>query len=133
MIGTATNWSAGVPDRYQYERRVTGAAVVGHAILRRLITRRGSMPWAPDVGYDVRDLLNADFATDSNGPIDAVAAFVRAECLADERCTECTVSATFSVASGVLRIAIAGQTDAGPFRLVVGVADLTLSLLALEV
>ncbi len=132
MIGTATNWAGATPDRHQYERRITGPAVVGHAVLRRLVTRRRALPWAPNVGYNVRDLQNESFPLDSDGPTGAVAAFVRSECLADERCTAATVDVTFVASSRSLRIAIAGETSEGPFRLVVSVADLTLSLLSLE-
>jgi hypothetical protein len=133
MIGTATNWTGDVPDIYPYPRRITGAAVLAHAVMRRLVTKRGALPWAPGVGYDVRELQNESFSTATRGPLDAFASYIRAEALADERVETAKVDVTFNASTSALRIEMTATTAEGPFRLVVSIADLTLSLLALEV
>lgn len=95
---------------------------LGQSLARRLITRRGSLSWAPNDGTDMRDFLNSAFTPRNRFAVQAAA---KAECEKDERVQAATVDAQFSVGSLSLTIGI--ETASGPFKLVVALTSLGIS------
>lgn len=100
---------------------------LAQSLARRLITPRGSMPWAPNDGTDMRDFLNR-----ANTPANRFAAgrAAKDECEKDERVQSATVTAKFNFAASQLELTVAILTASGPFQLVLGVDALTIDILA---
>lgn len=115
-----------------YFRRVSGNLAVAHSIARRLITERGSLSWAPGVGFDVRALINEALSGSSQAATSMIATYVREEALGDERVEDADVEVSFVQATRSLRISMRITTSEGPFRLVLGADALTLSILSIE-
>jgi hypothetical protein len=63
-------------------RRVTGPMAVVHAVARRFVTPRGRLAWAPDDGFDIRQLL---LETVSEGDIPTYERLFALEAEKDER------------------------------------------------
>ena len=120
-FGTAIDGIFDVGARFSF---ATGLANLGNSIARRLITQRGSLPWDLDCGTDVRMFLNHGSTPQARF---AVQAAVNDECLKDERVDTCSTDAAFGQDTLTLTIAI--STAAGPFRLVLLVDSLTVTIL----
>jgi hypothetical protein len=128
-----TIWGSSGGDLDRYWRRVSGGEAVMHAILRRLITERGTLSWAPSVGFDVRGLLNEAISSSSNAPLLAIQNYVRAECIADERVEDATVTASVNRSTAALTLSVDLQlSDNATFSFVVAVSALTLSVLSVR-
>lgn len=99
--------------------------VVAEAILRRWSTSPGQLIDDPNYGFNVMDLVNDDL-----GPKDIAYAQqqLAQECQKDERVRSASVVVTLSVA-GLVTIAATVVTAAGPFKLVVEVSAVSVSLL----
>lgn len=94
------------------------------ALVRRLISPRGSLPWAPNDGTDLRDFLN--HASTPAGKF-ALERAAQDECEKDERVTSCSASSVFSNGTATLTLGIV--TASGPFQLVLLVEALTIQIL----
>jgi len=101
---------------------------LGQSLARRLITPRGSMPWAPGDGTDMRDYLNK-----GNTPQNRFAAqrAAKDECERDERVELASVTAAF--AADALTLTVSVVTAVGSFTLVLLVDALSVSQLNLAV
>ena len=103
---------------------VSGRLGLAQAIARRLETPRGRMPWWPEYGTDLRDLVNSGL-TDS-----AIASAAEAECLKDERVEDVDVVVERDAGAMTLTVAI---TDAdGPFDAVLTISQAAATLLELD-
>ena len=116
-------------------RLVTGPRLVAEATFRRVTTRRGMLRGGREersYGVDLREYVGttADRATAA-----ALEGIVRAEVEQDERLLRAEVSVTSARVGPAthLAVTIAGYTAAGPFRLVLGVSEVTVDLLGLTV
>lgn len=118
-FGTGIDGVSDLPIRFN---TVSGFRNLGNNIARRLQTPRGSLPWAPNDGYDVRALLSEGF-TDLSFIISAI----EAEVEKDERVLSCSASYSFSGSRLILTLSV--STAAGPFTLVLGVDALTVEIL----
>lgn len=129
--GVRSTWGA-APDLDPYFGRVTGGSVVLHALARRLVTPIGSLPWAPEVGFDVRALQNAKIDTSSRAQLQRIESAVRGQCLDDDRVADVDVDVTFSPSTSTLRISVTVQLADGsrPFTFVLLVSDAGTQLLA---
>jgi len=105
----------------------SGAKVLSEAILRRLITPRGGLFYAPDYGTDLREYLNDEMTDDT---LFAIKTDVEREAEKDERvqAADATVEKDPAVKNGI-KITLAITTEYGPFQMVLGINDLTVSLL----
>ena len=92
----------------------SGFLNLAKALARRLITPRGTLDYAPDYGFDVRDWINHDTGQASRFTLQAA---IDAECQKDERVQTASSSIDTSVAN-TIGITIAVVTAAGPFRFV---------------
>lgn len=83
------------------------------AVARRWLTGRGTLWYAPDYGYDVRQYLGAADVT-STGFVEAA---LEQEALKDERVAACEVRVTRDPKSRTLRIEALLTSAEGPFPL----------------
>ncbi len=120
--GVRSIWGIGGAAMDPYWRRVTGGDAVAHAVARRLITPRGHLLWAPEIGYDVRALLNLDY-TESDLRI--AEGYIVAECLADERVSRARVDFATDAArrSGTITVTLT-TSDAESFALVFAASEM---------
>jgi hypothetical protein len=104
----------------------SGQRVVGEQLARRLMTPRGSLPWAPNDGLDLRGMLSAKFTASM---LYKWRSQIVGECEKDERVRSADVTITPAVDFLSAVITITVTTADGPFALVLGVDKVTVSLL----
>lgn len=108
----------------------SGEETLAQALLRRLVTPRGSLALVgddPAYGFDLRAVLNDDepnMAAIENGIVEQFEL--------DERVERATAAVTFDDATETLRVVATAYTAAGPFRLTLDVSSVTAVLLAVE-
>lgn len=127
--GVRSTWGA-TPDLDPYFGRVTGPALVIQSILRRLVTPVGSLPWAPEVGFDVRSLLNGKISTATRAQLQRIEAAVRSQVLDDDRVADASVEATFVEPTLSIRVDARLADGSAPFSFVFTVSDAGTQLLA---
>src|SRR5574337_487746 len=91
------------PDLDPSFSALTGPRVVAEAIARRLSTPRGSLPFYPDYGIDVRDWVNESITRDR------LAQFRRAleaEVVKDERVDSADSAIAFNTQTGEMQLSI---------------------------
>jgi len=105
-------------------RMVTGNRIVGEAVARRWLIDRGTLIDDPNYGYNLLQFVNGELDTRA---LNDIAQNASTEAEKDERVLSCAVSCIFDgttlTVSGIVR------TQAGPFTLVLSVANLKVSLL----
>lgn len=112
-------------------QEVTGRTNLQHALVRRLVTPRGTLvdvaipSTTANYGTDVLASANDDL--DARG-IAMLGASVDAECRKDERVVRAPCAA--SLASGVLTLPINVVDGNGPWKLVLAVSQVTLAILS---
>lgn len=116
-------WSC-VDDLVMPATIASGNRVVGEAIARRLITRRGGLVSDPNYGFDLGEFVEADL---SPRDLALVSSGIVAECKKDDRVVSAV--ATVTLAIGVLTAQIALTTGGGPFTLVLAVSAVSAPLL----
>src|SRR5262249_10221601 len=121
--GTGLDVISRWPSRFTY---ASGLRNVGNNLCRRLQTIRGSLPWDPDCGYDLRSLLRGSLTV---GELSRASAALAGEGEKDERVE--AASARVVADQGTLRVTIEIDTAQGPFSLVLAVNDVTVELLAI--
>ncbi len=117
------------PDLDPSFSTLTGPRVVAEAIARRLSTPRGSLPFYPDYGIDIRSWVNE---TITRGKLAQFRRDLEAECVKDERVLTADASLAFNVKTNDMQIAITITTADGPFSLVLGVTAVTVALLTVS-
>ncbi len=105
----------------------TGFLVVAQAVARRWQTPRGGLVDDPNYGTDVSDEVGDDL---DPGDLARLAQSLAAEALKDERVLTCTVQV--SLLAGVLTAAARIGTGQGPFQLVVGITQVSVTLLQVK-
>lgn len=99
---------------------------LSQALARRLTTPSGGLPYDPDYGYDVRDLVSTNRTSES------AASLIEAECLKDERVDSCTCTITVAGSAGdtAWQIAVNCTTSTGDtFAFVLNVTAVSVELL----
>lgn len=120
-------------DGLRTARQATGAQLVAEAAYRRLITPRGTLHGGDgenDYGFDLADMIGAVTSSAQRAAIESQA---QMELLKDERLNAVDVSIV-EVKTGPSTswtVTIKGETDAGPFDLVLSVSEATVQLLGL--
>ncbi len=93
------------PDLDRGFSLITGRRAVAEAVARRWITPRGSLPWAPGVGEDVRQYLSARV----DGPrLRALEAALQAQAEGEERVASAAVTVAWSGTAGALALRVRG-------------------------
>lgn len=100
---------------------VSGRQALAQSILRRLSTRTGTLRDDPSYGDDIRLFIGKAISPDE------VAQRVEAQVFADERIRDARVTVDFLGEDLNIHLVLVDAT--GPFRLVVGVSELSLDLL----
>jgi hypothetical protein len=116
-------------DSIKTGRFASGLRLVGEALYRRLITRKGYCPGAPDYGLRVADYLGTDTTP---GDIIKLQGLIKQELRKDERIDSVDVTVTETEGDGTERtwtIQVNVWTGLGPFRLVLAVSSVTTELL----
>lgn len=81
----------------------TSNTAIAQALIRRLITPRGSLPDDPDYGFDLRGLLNRGVTL---AELRAVTGQARSELRKDDRVSDAKVSAAFTLANSTLSVTV---------------------------
>lgn len=102
---------------------------LAQSLCRRLITPRGSMPWAPNDGTDIRDFLNHGSTPTGKFALETAA---KLECEKDERVQTCDASASMNFFTNICTLTLQIVTAVGPFELVLLVDSLTIDILAVN-
>ncbi len=104
---------------------ISGFRALHEALCRRLLTRKGLLPFHPDYGVDLRQYLNESI---TDQVLSEAKATALAELRQDERVD--TVDATVSYASStqVLSFLFRGASAAGPFVFTLAVSQLTVAI-----
>ena len=91
-------------------RTISGVRALAECSLRRLTTEEGTLEYAPDFGYDLRDLLNEDLDERDLRRHEVRAAL---ELEKDERIARADVSMTLDAATSTLSVRITGTLASG--------------------
>ena len=115
-------------------RLVSGTRLVAEAAYRRLTTPRGMLLGGDDEQNYGLDLGNRIGSASTKSDAAALPGQIEAELLKDERIisADVTVEATTEGPATSWTITIECATAAGPFSLVLGIADVTVSLLGIK-
>lgn len=106
---------------------IAGAEAVLQVAVRGLSTAPGSLPDAPEWGYDLRAHAN-DHALN----LRAIEAAVVAQLLRDERVRRASARATVDPVTGALAVSLVLLLAEGTFRLVLAVSAVSVEALATE-
>lgn len=98
--------------------------VLAEDLARVLQMKRGSLWYAPDRGYDVRELV-----ADSNPDPSSAEQSIEAECLKDERVTACQCSVAVAGETWTITVKITASTGA-TFTLTLAVTSVTVEILS---
>ncbi len=109
-------------------REVGGNLVLAQWIVRCLQTPIGQLLDDPQYGYDLTQWLNADVDI-TNPQVAQIKSGVTKALLRDERILDVAVTAVFQASSELLVVTIVVTTAAGPFTLVLGVTQVSVTLL----
>jgi len=116
-------WSC-VTDVVMPSTMATGFRCVAEAVARRWQTPRGGLVDDPNYGFDLTDLVGEDLDVRT---LSRYADSAAAEATKDERVQRASVQ--LSLVGGLLMVVGAIETAAGPFRLVVAVSQVSVTLL----
>ncbi len=113
-----------VSDLTFARRRVDGETMMAQAMARRLTTGRGTLFYAPEYGYDLRQFLRGSVPAESvlNGNIEN-------ELLKDERVEDVTVESSYNAGTEALSVRAQGFGADGPFDLTIEIGAVTVKLL----
>ena len=106
---------------------IAGPEAVLQVAVRGLSTAPGSLPDAPEWGYNLRAHVN-----DHEVSPRSIEAAVVAQVLRDERVRRATATVTFDAASGTLSVTLLLVLAEGTFRLVLAVSAASVEVLAAE-
>jgi len=116
-------------DMDPYWRRVSGGKAVAVAVARRLLVGKGSLWWAPDVGFGQSGILGLIDEGITAERIPMHERLLRAECEADERVLGADVTLTFAATTSRLTCDTTLELGSGPFRFVLVASSVSVSLL----
>ena len=106
---------------------VSGRQLLAEALARRVITRRGSLLFDPNYGFDVTRYLNDDIDARELG---VIASGMDTEFLKDERALSATTTAV--LAADILITTSVIQDSKGPFKLVLAISEVTVTILQVQ-
>lgn len=120
----------GLPGLDPYFTLVSGGECYGQALLRRLVTPRGSLVDDDQYGYDVRSWLGETLRP---GDLQRLEREVVRECLADERTDTADATATQAADGSITLVVTAWAVDDQvTVRLTLAISDVTVDVLAVE-
>lgn len=105
---------------------VSDKRVLAEAIARRFLTQRGSLPFHPDYGSDVRDYISEGIDLDV---LQRIKISCESEAEKEERVESATCTVTFDPPTFTLSILTSLTTAVGPFAFTLNVSKLSATLL----
>lgn len=114
------------PDLDESATLYGGRTILADHLLRRLLTRKGTMPMLPDYGIDIRDSLSDKVTSES---LFALKASIENELTEDERVLSASATLDYSLSTETLTIDIAVELETGPFQFSVRLNQLDVQLL----
>lgn len=114
-----------VDDFLPHMPEVRGRVALAQRIARRLITPRGTFPFWPNDGTDMRAFLLSKATTPQ------MAAAAKAECLKDEQVEDARVEAEFLTTTSV-RLMIYLEDSLGPWSFTMTIDEAAAALVALQ-
>jgi hypothetical protein len=108
-------------------REISGERVVLERCARRLMTRAGALPGAPDFGFDLVELFGKRI--ESATAKARIRARIRDELLRDEAVLEVAVVDLVETASFVWTLTLRIALATGPFSLVLAISSVTVDIL----
>lgn len=105
----------------------SGITTLAQALARRLETPAGSLPYDPDYGLDLREYV-ADDLDDSD--VLRLQSLIAAQAAQEERVLDANVTATQTLATQTLTLAIALRLADGTFALTIAIDDVSASVLS---
>lgn len=120
-----TDWSC-TTDLDRLGRVVSGEELMAEALVRRAITRQGSLVGAPLYGLGLLDLLNEET---SPNELQIIAARMAAEFKKDERVLDCTVTARMAADLETFEFEVTATSAEGPFQFTLTSDAVTVALL----
>ncbi|MGW8285746.1 MAG: hypothetical protein ACWGPR_08510 [Candidatus Deferrimicrobiaceae bacterium] len=111
-----------VTDLDPLAREVSGRTALAHAIARRLQTTLGHLPYAPNMGTNLRAKLGTSYVQGSG--LALLQSQIESECLKSERVDGATATVTAS-ADDVVTIAVELVDADGPFTFVLEFSQVT--------
>lgn len=108
---------------------IAGSRTVAENIARRLITERGTLPWDRAAGFNVRGYLNETITQRASSKIRS-GVFQQVMLEERVRAVRVAVTASGSLDSQTISIALVMTLAEGPFRLTVAISALTVELLS---
>ena len=104
---------------------MTDARVIGEALLKRFTTPRGSLPFHPSYGEDVRAWLNEGL---TSADLHRLKSALEAQAEQEERIASCDVTLSVNAQAQQLTIGVFAVTGLGPFRFTITVGQLDASV-----
>lgn len=104
----------------------SGYRNLGNALARRYMTPRGDLFYDQDYGLDLREWINEGL-TDSG--ISELVDLIEAEARKDDRVLDLSADVTFDRSTSKLTVAMDIETAEGPYRMILGVDEVTVQLL----
>lgn len=121
-----STFTAGVPDLDPTFTGFGGDDLVVEAAARRLITPRGSLPGAPDYGYDLRQHMQARLTPLKLAQIRSA---IVSEVTKDERITRAECLAESINSGATMRVRLTVSTTTRSYALVLEVSSVSVTLL----
>jgi phage baseplate assembly protein W len=115
-----------VTDFALHMPKVSGETALMQSLARRLQTPRGRVPWWPNYGTDIRNMLLSKVS-----PYQIVSSAIR-ECSKDERVENVDATATITNGGRTLVLGISVTTAAGPFDFTMTITEAAESLIELQ-
>lgn len=103
-----------------------GPRVLAEALVRRLITARGTLLSDASYGKDIRAFLGAAF---DKGGLTRLKKAMEAEMARDERVNDVSVDLSYNSATQTVSAQVAVSSGAGPFSLTLSITDVEVALL----
>ncbi len=122
-FGTCLDMTTDLPLRWSM---ANGFRNLANNIVRRLVCAPGTIHYSPDDGFDVRSLCNSKVTTNTIGTYQSQ---IARQCERDGRVIRAVVSIVYTQATSTATINISLDTSNGPFKLVLGVSDVTVAIL----
>lgn len=123
-LGTDLDVTTDIPLRWNL---VTGNKNLGRALARRLSTPRGTLPWDPNYGFDLRGSLNAGL---TQTELSQLRGAISSECEKDERVASASADVTYNYATSSLTVNITVTPVTGvAFALILLVTNVSVDVL----
>jgi hypothetical protein len=114
------------PDFDETWTPISGPQVLAERLVRRLTTPRGTLPFWPDEGTDIREFVRD---TIDQSVLFTLRQTLVNECEKDEQVSSADATASYNESTSTITAAVSVDAGDGPFRLVLSISALSVDLL----